>query len=231
MKLQPFADIYAIAAERKGGEKALKKLLPKMSSKKALQQLGDDRYLSAMAQGINQAGFSWKVIENKWPRFEEAFFGFDINKLVLLPDEKWEAYTQDKRVVRNWQKIKAVKDNLAFIYEIRRQHGSFGHWLAEWPTSDQIGLLKELKSKGSRLGGNTGQYFLRRVGKDGFILSKDVCAALIRANVDIKSSPTSQAEMKRVQAAFNEWHEETGLPYAHLSRIAGFSIGENYANV
>lgn len=228
MKLQAFSDIYEQAAQRKGGEKALKKLLPKVSSKKALKALGDDRYLSAMAQGVNQAGFSWKVIEKKWPQFEEAFFGFDPKKLVLLPDEKWEDYTQDKRVVRHWGRIRAVKENLAFVYDISRQHGGFGHWLAEWPSSDQVGLLKELKSRGSRLGGNTGQWFLRRVGWDGFVMTKDVCAALIRAGVDIKPSPTSQTEMKRIQATFNEWHEQTGLPYAHLSRITACSIGENY---
>lgn len=231
MNIQPFSDIYDLAAARKGGKKALKQLLPSLRSDKALRELGDDRYLAAMAKGINQAGFSWKVIEKKWPEFEEAFFGFAINKLILLPDEKWEDYTQDKRVVRSWQKLKAVKDNLAFVYNISRQHGSFGNWLADWPGSVQINLLKELKSQGARLGGNTGQYFLRRVGKDGFILSKDVCAALIRAGVDIKPTPTSQAEMKRIQAAFNTWHDETGLPYAHLSRIASFSIGENYPNV
>ncbi|MCG8316378.1 MAG: DNA-3-methyladenine glycosylase I [Pseudomonadales bacterium] len=231
MKLQPFKEIQQQATERKGGKKQLASLLPMPLSEKHLMALGDDRYLSAMAQCINQAGFSWKVIENKWPQFEEAFLGFDIKKLILLPDEKWEAYTQDKRVVRNWQKIKAVKDNLAFVYQIQRQHGSFGQWIADWPCQDQIGLLKTLKKEGSRLGGNTGQWFLRYVGKDGFVLTKDVCAALIRANVDIKPAPTSQAEFKRIQAAFNVWHEETGLPYSHLSRIAAFSIGENYPNV
>jgi hypothetical protein len=28
--------------------------------------------------------------------------------------------------------------------------------------------------------------------------------------------------------AFNTWHDETGLPYTHLSKIAAFSMGENY---
>lgn len=228
MKLQPFSDIHAIAAKRKGGKKNLNQLLPALRTDKELAELGDDRYLSAMTQCINQAGFSWKVIENKWPQFEEAFYGFKIEKLSLLADEHWENYTTDKRVVRNWQKIKTVKDNLGFIYEIKRKHGSFGKWLAAWPAADQIGLMKVLKSQGSRLGGSTSMWFLRRVGKDGFVTTKDVCAALIRANVDIKPLPTSQTEMKRIQAAFNEWHQQTGLPYAHLSRIAACSIGENY---
>ncbi|MCG8669513.1 MAG: DNA-3-methyladenine glycosylase I [Pseudomonadales bacterium] len=230
MDLQPFSEIHDQAAERKGGKKALKALMPTVLSPKQLAKIGDDRYLSAMTQCVNQAGFSWKVIERKWPEFEEAFLGFNPKKLVLLPDEKWEEYTQDKRVVRSWQKIKATKDNLAFVYNISRKNGGFGKWIAEWPCDDQIGLLATLKKEGSRLGGNTGQYFLRRMGKDGFVLSRDVCAALIRANVEMKESPTSQTEMKRIQAAFNQWHEESGLPYAHLSRIAACSIGENYSS-
>ena len=228
MTLQPFADIYEQAAQRKGSKKAIQQLVPPLRSKQELIALGDDRYLSAMAKGVNQAGFSWKVIRRKWPDFEEAFFGFEPKKLMLLPDEKWEAYTQDKRVVRHWARIKAVKENLAFVCEISRQHGGFGNWLAEWPSSDQVGLMKALKTRGSRLGGNTGQWFLRRVGWDGFVTTKDVCAALIRAGVDIKPPPTSQGEFKRIQAAFDEWHEQTDLPYAHLSFIAACSIGENY---
>ena len=101
-----FADIRARAEKRKGSA-ALKKLLPIVSSKKQLEALGNDRYLAAMTKVINQAGFSWKVIENKWSEFEEAFFKFDPNKLGLLSPEQWEAYCSDRRVVRNWQKIKA----------------------------------------------------------------------------------------------------------------------------
>jgi hypothetical protein len=36
--------------------------------------------------------------------------------------------------------------------------------------------------------------------------------------------------MAKIQAQFNAWAKETGLPYAHISRICGLSIGENYAD-
>ena len=58
-----FQKIKERAEHRKGGGTALKKLLPKIASKKQLQSLGDDRYLAMMTKCINQAGFSWKVIE------------------------------------------------------------------------------------------------------------------------------------------------------------------------
>ena len=79
MKLESFKNIQAMATERKGGKKNLAALLPTPKTPQELAKLGDDRYLSAMAQCINQAGFNWTVIENKWPQFEEAFRGFSIS--------------------------------------------------------------------------------------------------------------------------------------------------------
>jgi len=180
-----------------------------------------------MTRIINQAGFSWKVISNKWPEFEEAFLGVDTCKLSLLSPEQGEAYTSDRRVGRSWQKIKAVQDNLYFVREVAREYGSFGKFIAGWPASDQVGLMAYLKKHGSRLGGNSGMYFLRFMGKDSFVLSRDVVVALRGAGAEINESPTSKRDLQRIQEAFNQWHEETGLPYSHLSRIAACSVGEN----
>ena len=181
-----------------------------------------------MTKCINQAGFSWKVIENKWPEFEVAFFGFDLRKLGLLSAEQWEAYASDRRVVRNWQKIKALQENVFFVQEESRKHGSFGTFIADWPPSDQIGLMAYMKKHGSRLGGQSALWFLRNTGKDCFILSRDVMVTLRGGGLDIAEQPSSQRDLRQVQAQFNKWHEETGLPYSHLSRIAACSVGENY---
>lgn len=148
-----FDDIQSRAQSRKGGARALKALLPKVATNKQLIELADDRYLAMMTKSINQAGFSWKVIENKWPSFEEAFLGFDPRKLSYLSPEQWEAFTSDKRVVRNWQKIKALQDNVFFVQDESRRSGGFGKFIAQWPVDDQIGLMAYLKKNGSRLGG------------------------------------------------------------------------------
>ena len=88
--MKKFTKIRQRAEKRKGGAAALKKMLPKVASKQKLAAMGDDRYLAMMTKCINHAGFSWKVIENKWPEFEEAFFGFNLSKLSLLSPEQWE---------------------------------------------------------------------------------------------------------------------------------------------
>lgn len=223
-----FQAILERAEKRKGGAAGLKRILPSVASRRKLIATTDDRYLSAMTKSINQAGFSWQLIEKKWPQFEEAFFGFDLFKLGLLSPEQWENYTSDRRVVRNWQKIKALRENIFFVQDASRQHGGFGKFLADWPESDQIGLMRYMKRHGSRLGGHSALWFLRRVGKDCFQLTTDVVVVLRSVGLDIRDQPGSQRDLQKIQTQFNDWHEQTGLPYSHLSRIAACSVGENY---
>ncbi len=69
-------------------------------------------------------------------------------------------------------------------------------------------------------------YFLRFNGWDAFILSADVVKALIREKV-VTKAPTSKADMQAVQAAFNAWTDESGLPQRDVSRLLSFSVGPN----
>lgn len=224
----PFKPILARAEKRKGGAKALEKLLPKKPDMKALAKLSDDRILAEMTQRVFSAGFAWSVIENKWPDFEKAFLGFQPAKLIFQPDDFWDALLSDARIVRNGAKIAAVRENAAFVQDIAREHGSFAKFLANWPSSDQVGLLDLLNKRGSRLGGNTGQMFLRFIGWDGFVTSQDVVACLRDAGLEIAEEAKSKSDLAKVQAQFNAWAGETGLPYVHLSRICAMSIGENH---
>ena len=81
---------------------------------------------------------------------------------------------------------------------------------------------------GSRLVGQSALCFLRRVGTDCFMLTRDVVVTLKSVGLDIAEQPSSKRDLKKVQDQFNAWHEETGLPYSHLSRIVACSVGENY---
>jgi 3-methyladenine DNA glycosylase Tag len=130
--------------------------------------------------------------------------------------------------VRNGAKILSVRANARFVLDVAKERGSFGAFLAAWPSSDQVGLLEVLAKRGDRLGGNTGQMLLRFLGFDGFVTSKDVVACLIEAGLDVGEEVKSKRDLVRVQAQFNAWAKETGLSYTHLSRICALSVGENY---
>jgi hypothetical protein len=56
--------------------------------------------------------------------------------------------------------------------------------------ADQIGLLDLLAKRSARLHGRTGQFLLRFVGKDGFVISPDVVACVRDAGLDIAERPT-----------------------------------------
>lgn len=223
-----FKSIRDRAESRKGGPKALKALLPVAGDRKALARIADDRVLAEMSKRVFCSGFVWSVIESKWPGFEAAFEGFDIARLTFEPDEFWERLASDKRIVRHPQKIKSVRDNARFVAQIAKEHGSFGKFLEAWPADDQVGLMELLAKRGSRLGGRTGQYFLRFIGWDGFVASNDVVLCLRDAGLDIAENPTSKKDLRKIQDQMNAWAKESRLPMLHVSRICAMSIGENY---
>lgn len=205
----------------------LASLLGPVPDNQALATTPDDRVLSAMAKRIFAAGFVWSVIEAKWPGFEEAFLGFEPGRLLFQPDDFWGELSSDARIVRHGAKIRAVRDNAAFVARISDEYGSFGRFLASWPADDQIGLTDFLAKNGNRLGGHTGPYILRFLGWDAFILWSDVVAALRDAGLDVAENPTSKKDRAAIQAQINGWAAQTGLSRSHISRILALSIGEN----
>lgn len=225
--MKSFKTIRTRAAERKGGDDVLISLLAQQPGNSKLRDVPDDRFLSTMAERVFCAGFVWRVVEQKWPGFEDAFLGFEPKRLLFQPEDFWHDLASDQRIVRNPQKIRSVRENAAFVDRISGEHGSFGAFLADWPADDQMGLVAFLGKHGSRLGGNTGQYFLRWVGWDSYIVSSDLIAALRDAGLDISEKATSKKDREKIQGQLNAWAAETGLPYVHLSRILAMSIGPN----
>ncbi len=148
-----FKHIRAKAEKRKGGAKALAKFVPPPCDNRKLAKTGDDRILSEMTKRVFCAGFVWRVIEQKWPGFEEAFLHFEPKRLLFQPDEYWEGLARDTRIVRNPQKIRSVRENAAFVSDAGKKTKGFGKLLAEWPEDDQVGLTEFLAKGGSRLGG------------------------------------------------------------------------------
>lgn len=223
--MRAFAEIRDIAIERKGGEAALAALLRTPKTAEEIRATPADRWLSEMTRCIFQAGFSWSLIDRKWPGFEEAFEGFDIRRWTLMSDEDIDRLARHKDVIANVAKIQSVGANAQFLVEIERKHGSAGAFFAAWKPENYVALLQVLKDRGSRLGGNTGQIFLRRMGVDALVFSRDVVSALQREGI-VAKVPTSKKDLAAVQAALNAWRSETGLPLTHISQILAFSVGE-----
>jgi 3-methyladenine DNA glycosylase Tag len=218
-----FAEIYARAVENKGGVDALESILPHAKSAQELAEIPNDRYLAEMTRCVFRAGFVWKIVESKWPDFETAFKRFNPRVNAAMSNEFLEQLASDPSIIRNYQKIQSVRDNACLVLEVSDEYGSFGECIGHWPLDDIVRLFMLLKKRGSRLGGHTGQYFLRFMGKDTFIFSKDVVKVLVDQGV-VSKEPTSQKDLQSVQHQFNRWREETGRPLCQLSRIMAASV-------
>jgi 3-methyladenine DNA glycosylase Tag len=222
--MRSFDEIFALAADRKGGADAVEARLDRPLSAETLGGTGDDRWLAAMAKCLFQAGFHWKVIEAKWDGFEAAFEGFAPARVALYGDAEMDRLLADKGVVRNGAKLAAVIANAVFLSDLARDQGSAARFFASWPETDYVGLLDVMAKRGSRLGGVTGQRVLRMMGKPAFILSNDVTARLIAEGI-VDKPPTSKRDLAAVQAAFNDWHAQSGRSLTEISQVLAMSIG------
>jgi len=227
--MQSFDQIYARAAQRQGGEAALKTRLAEWPAKSAaeLAAIPDDRWLAEMTRGVFRAGFNWQVIDNKWEGFEAAFHAFDPALNAAMSDDEFDAHLKDTRIVRNGQKVASVRANGQFLTDLAREHGSAAQFFAGWPDSDFVGLLEVMKARAARCAGETAMRFFRTMGKPSFITTRDVAAALIEAGV-IAQPPKSKKDLAAVQAAFNGWSETAGLNLTELSRVLALSAGPIY---
>ncbi len=220
-----FGPVLKLAAGHHGGEKAALAKSVNTQAVKNLAKVPADRLLSVMTRCVFNAGFNWKVIEAKWDGFEAAFEGFDPGKLAFFGEDMLDRLVSDTRIVRNGQKIKATLENARFIAQAERSEGGFGKFLAAWPSEDQTGLISTLNKRGSRLGGATGQYFLRFAGWDAWVASSHVCAALVREGVLTKPEATSKRDLASLEYAINDYHADSGLPRAQISRLLAMSVG------
>ena len=107
--------MYEVACLRKGGGDVVESLLPTIATKEHLSGLGSDRYLAEFTRKVFQSGFVWRIVNNKWPQFEEVFWEFDIERLLMMPDDMLERKASDPGIIRNFGKVKTVLDNAVMI--------------------------------------------------------------------------------------------------------------------
>jgi 3-methyladenine DNA glycosylase Tag len=215
--------LHEYCLNRFGSAEALEARLPVPASAETLRAVPDDRYLSQISLRIFRAGLKHSLVDAKWPAFEEAFFGFVPEKVVLMGAEHLERLMGNARLIRHPGKLASVPRNAQMILDVAAEHGSFGAFLAEWPGEDIVGLWRYLAKHGNQLGGLSAPRLLRMVGKDSFIPSEDVVAAL-KAQGIVDKAPSSQRDLAAVQAAFNAWRAESGRPLCQLSMMLAYTV-------
>lgn len=227
---ESFNHIYQRACERKGGATALDFLLSSPATAADIKAIPDNLLLAELTKKVFQSGFIWRVVQHKWPGFCAVFFDFAIEKMLLMSDEMLAQKAQDTRIIRNAKKVFTIRDNAQMIADIQKKHGSFANFIADWPTNDIIGLWTYLKQHGARLGGNTGPYALRAIGKDTFILSNDV-EGYLRATKVFDGGISSKRSLAQIQQQFNLWQQQSGYSLQQISQVIALSVGDNVVGI
>jgi 3-methyladenine DNA glycosylase Tag len=109
------------------------------------------------------------------------------------------------------------------VLDVARERGSFGALISDWPCDDIVGLWKYLAKHGAQLGGLSAPRLLRMIGKDTFVPSDDMVAAL-KAQGIVDKTPTSLKELAAVQDAFNQWQAQSGRPLCQLSVMLAHTV-------
>ncbi|MEZ5675883.1 MAG: DNA-3-methyladenine glycosylase I [Thalassovita sp.] len=221
--MRSFDDIFALAAKRKGGTETLEGMLKHPRPVGELSARPASDWLQEVARAVFQAGFSWKVIEAKWPGFQAAFDGFDVDRVAFYHDEDLDQLLADQRIVRNGAKVQSVITNARMLRDLQAETSDVSGYLAHWPVTEQVDLVALLGKRGAHLGGNTAQRVLRAMGWDAYVLSKDVVKRLIEEGV-IDKTPSSKTALAAVQDAFNQWHAQSGRPMTQISQVLALSV-------
>lgn len=219
-----FASMYALACKRQGGADKVAARLPQVVSPETLRSRSDAWYLSVMTRRTFRAGLNHAWVDAQWPYFEKAFFGFDPDKLVLMPDEMFDERMADPKLIRHYGKMHAIRVNAQLIREIRAEYGSVGECLAQWSPMEGAQLWELLRKRGKHLGGLSAPAFLRMSGWDAWMPTSHVRAGLVAREI-IPHKLTSLRDQQAAQEAFNRWASESGWPIAHISQVLAMTVG------
>lgn len=126
----------------------------------------DNGYLDSMTKAVFQAGFSWQVVNSKWPEFRVAFDGFDIEAVASYDERDLDRLLDNAGIVRNGRKISATIENARELQSIIAEFGSVNAYLRsmdEWAYAQK---RKELSRRFKGLGPTSVFVFLWYVDEE-----------------------------------------------------------------
>ena len=127
----------------------------------------DDSYFENMARVIFLAGFSWKLIDERWPEFKTAFNDFSLRKVASFGPEDLERLLNNPKIIRNKAKIEATVENARRIEEIQREYGSFRKYIDSLDKGENYAeAIKDISKRFRRMGPSSSRIFLFSVGED-----------------------------------------------------------------
>jgi 3-methyladenine DNA glycosylase Tag len=121
-------------------------------------------YLEVLSKAVFESGMNWRVIENKWPGFREAFNGFDPETIAAYTPADIDRLMADARIIRNGRKVDATIHNAQALISAQQEFGSFGDYRQAMRPFDS--QLADLKKRLKHIGNFGVYYFLYVVGEE-----------------------------------------------------------------
>jgi 3-methyladenine DNA glycosylase Tag len=131
-----------------------------------VQPADDSGYFEQLTKAVFQAGFNWQVVNNKWPDFQHAFDGFDVDKVAAYDERDVDRLLRDEGIVRNGRKIAATIANARQVQQIIAEHGSFHAYLRSMDDRSYAERRNELASRFKNVGPTSVFTFLYTVAED-----------------------------------------------------------------
>lgn len=129
--------------------------------------LEDKDYFENMTRIIFQGDLNWKIIEKKWPNFQKAFRQFSIDQVAKFDYSDIERLMKDAGIVRNQAKIIGTINNAKQFQIIKKEFGTFKHYIdSQDKSNNYANVKKELSKRFSRIGPSSAQIFLYSVGEN-----------------------------------------------------------------
>lgn len=115
-------------------------------------------YLEVLSKAVFESGMSWRVVEAKWPGFQEAFAGFDPETVAGFSPDDVDRLARDTRIIRNRRKIEATIHNAGAMLGLDREFGGFRNYLRQAGGFEP--LVDDMKKRFKHVGAFGVYYFL-----------------------------------------------------------------------
>lgn len=113
---------------------------------------------------IFQAGLSWGLVLKKRQTTNDAFRGFDVDKVANFNDDDIARLLDDAGIIRNRLKINSIIENAKRISAMRDSHGGFSKWLDAHHPMPKAEWVKLFKKTFKFTGGEITGEFLMSTG-------------------------------------------------------------------
>jgi len=178
--------------------------------------LSDTDYYRILVNIVFYAGFKAATVSSKLEIIHKHLGDFEI--VSNYSEKEIDEILEDKRMIKNRNKVKACVENAKVFRSIVREYGSFKQYVESFngrDSGDGFMLLKdELKSKFSRLGEITVYHFLMDIGFQVLKPDRVICRIFERLGLI-----ENRDRIYKAISQGKKFSEETGYPIRYIDIV------------